>query len=224
MCFAQVPGYMGKKLIVTPIVHLMPAIRPALIKADILLSQTVFQDLNYKYKDPIPLNLRVGAEVEYVLGRSFSTGGGISYFNPGVLYDSLFLPIGGAQPEQKEVWVKIHSLIYSAHFTFYRGSMGYLAPVGSYNRFDLVYMDNKTTESEGPNTKNHFFTFGYTSGYQRIYKNKYVVDLGAQLLLNGRVFIRALAYGNAYDYNNRIYERLAYGTFMTFRVRVGYIL
>lgn len=206
---AQIPGYMGKKLVVTYDLSASPAMSGPNAKNRVMFDGRA-QQYNME-KRFLSFNWQHGITADYVTGRRTSVGGGMSFYNTMVLFNTNV-------EDTTITWGSLqHNNVYPADstgavsrgdvktigFSFYvkKFRSKYIAPMGGYRKFELFGLAATTTyrlrdfdsgynyyysssngiANVGAGKDHHtYFGVAYTAGKQRIISDNVVIDFAVR--------------------------------------------
>lgn len=178
-CFAQSPGYMGKKLLITGEVSFLNA----------LFNPN--HNLN-KGLNKFSFNVRATTDLDYVVARNGTVGATFDVFATGMKYDWLsdtYDPLLIPNVEKRFDHARITGFGYGINYKVFRNpSRGGIAPIGSYAKFDLMLLDVRVRPIDksldvGHSYSDRFFTpvVSVTFGQQRIFWDFLVLRTGIQI-------------------------------------------
>jgi len=236
--FAQVPGYLGKKFIISTGNSFSPSlIDPA--------SSKTFNGAGFF---GIPsLNSTYIFTIDYAISRKFNLCLSVNYLKTGVEYEGVYGNVLGSALYTGSLSTPIQLTSYGASIAFKVFSRGFVAPVGRYKKFDcgisfasgkynnsmFISSDDGTPVGGGSGDyKAVGVTFGLTVGRQRIFFDKLTVDYGLRFALTGFISKdQTDSDATTIDYPSMIHDaiatdcntRLLHHELVNFVINIGFI-
>ncbi len=206
---AQVPGYAGKKLILTTNVDASIAFYNRL-RLDYL-------DASNPVGTRFGLNKRFGLGLEYIVGKQLTIGASVKHAN--ILYPWIYI----SNSFKIDTWTSIDSAyfgdiivstnylnFYIKKFNFY--DKGHIAPIGNYHKFGFSVM--KANGKTGPEYETNYEAFESVSLHEDVQP---VISFD-QLGFTDEVVVGLISYG--FGGQTIIFDRIILGCEMEFSLPV----
>ncbi len=191
-CKAQVPGFVGKKFIVSGGMMFFTAHNPTYSNRENLSFFSSLSDATIGEKDFYPIygmNWAKTLAVDYTIARNKTVG--VSFQN---MRTSDFANVERLNPFGGSYSAKLIRYVYGnsigANIKFFNENKGALAPIGNFQKLGLSLLlarsyDTLDNIAKTAPTKNHFVTFTYGFGktliFQKVFTFTYGMDVTIML-------------------------------------------